>query len=137
MIGPGYDYILTVCGFNNYFKCNSDFIQNQAKKLILLAIWAHRYPTQSRRLLQIDSRLKHVNKNALFQMTWLSVSIGSQRPLWAKLISFRAQEKVRVEAAALERKVRKPEEELTFKDIHSCLRVLCTLHCTNSYNFFY
>ena len=61
-------------------------------------------------------------------MTWLSVSIGSQRPLWAKLRSFCAREKVRVEAAALERKVRKPEEELTFKDIHSCLRVLCTLH---------
>ena len=51
MIGPGYDYILTVCGFNMGCKCNSDFIENQAKKLILLAIWAHRYPTQSKRLL--------------------------------------------------------------------------------------
>ena len=51
MIGPGYDYILTVCGFNKYYTCNSDFIKNQAKKLILLAIAAHRYPTQSKRLL--------------------------------------------------------------------------------------
>ena len=50
-------------------------------------------------------------------MTSSSVSIGSQRPLWAKLRSFRAREKVRVEAADLERKVRKPEEELTFKDV--------------------
>ena len=50
MIGPGYSYVLTVCGFNKYPKYNSDFIENQAKKLILLAIWAHRYPTQSRRL---------------------------------------------------------------------------------------
>ena len=52
-----------------------------------------------------------------------------------KKFSFCAREKVRVEAAALERKVGKPEEELTFKDAFSCLRVLCALHCKNLYIF--